>query len=138
MLMPFHRKSTKPNHRYLLMMYRASSVVNGTPTPAVESIVAQASAAYDAAVKQAGTRFTRASGIVSGMIQGTPKPIHEKMHSSVEAAYSDSVASASKRLEAAIAAASGAATAAKEGVEDFASSVSSAVESNVTSAKDEL
>lgn len=89
-------------------------------------------------MKQAEVRFTRASGIVSGMVQGTPKPMHEKMYSSVEAAYSDTVASASKRLDDVIAAASGAATAGKEGVEDFASSVSGAGASRSTDTKDEL
>jgi hypothetical protein len=138
MPMPFQRKQAKLYNKSLLTIYRASSAVFGTPTPVVESLIAQASSAYDAAVKQAEGRLTRASDIVSGIIQGTPKPVHEKMYSSVEAAYSDSIASASKRLEAAIAAASEAATAASEGVEDFASSVSSAVGSKTTSAKDEL
>ena len=125
------------HYRLLLTISSASSAVKGTPTP-VESVIAQASAAYDALTSQAEQRLSRASAVVSGMIQGTPKPIHEKMFSSVQAAYSDSVASASQRLESVISAASEAAASATESVEDFASSVSSAVSSSETNMKDEL
>lgn len=121
----------------LLTLSSASSAVKGTPTP-VESVIAQASSAYDALTSQAEQRLTRASAVVSGMIKGTPKPIHEKMFSSIQAAYSDSVATASERLESVISAASEAAKTATEGVEDFASSVSSAVSSSETKVKDEL
>ncbi|OBT63218.1 hypothetical protein VE03_07792 [Pseudogymnoascus sp. 23342-1-I1] len=125
------------SEKYAEASSAASSAVKGTPTP-VESVIAQASAAYDALTSQAEQRLTRASAVVSGMIKGTPKPIHEKMFSSVQAAYSDSVASASQRLESAVSAASEAAKSATEGVEDFASSVSSAVSSSETDVKDEL
>lgn len=101
-------------------------------------VIAQASSAYDDAVRQAQERMTRASSVVSAMVSGTPKPIHENMFSSVRAAYSDSVAAASSRLEAAISAATEVVNAASEGVEDFATSVSSAAGSSATSAKDEL
>lgn len=121
----------------VLTLYSASSAVKGTPTP-VESVIAQASAVYDALTSQAEERLTRASAVVSGMIKGTPKPVHEKMFSSVQAAYSDSLTVASQRLESAISAASEAAKSATEGVEDFASSVSSAVSSSETEVKDEL
>lgn len=125
------------HYRLLLTISSASSAVKGTPTP-VESVIAQASAAYDALTSQAEQRLSRASAVVSGMIQGTPKPIHEKMFSSVQAAYSDSVASATQRLESVISAASEAAASATERVEDFASSVSSAVSPSETNMKDEL
>lgn len=118
-------------------MYSASTAVNSAPTH-IESVISQASAAYDALTSQAEQRLTRASAVVSGMIKGTPKPIHEKMFSSVQAAYSDSVATASQRLESVISAASEAAKTASEGAEDFASSVSSAVSSSETKVKDEL
>lgn len=121
----------------MLTIYSASSAVSGTPTP-VESVIAQASAAFDALTSQAEQRLTRASAVVSGMIKGTPKPVHEKMFSSVQAAYSDSVATASQRLESVISAASEAAKTATEAVEDAASSVSSAVASSETNVKDEL
>lgn len=121
----------------MLTIYSASSAVKGTPTP-VESVIAQASAAYDALTSQAEERLTRASAVVSGMIKGTPKPIHEKMFSSVQAAYSDAVASASQRLESVVSAASEAAESVTEAVEDAASSVSSAVSSSETDVKDEL
>ncbi|KFY78448.1 hypothetical protein V499_02398 [Pseudogymnoascus sp. VKM F-103] len=125
------------SEKYAQASSAASSAVKGTPTP-VESVIAQASAAYDALTSQAEQRLSRASAVVSGMIQGTPKPIHEKMFSSVQAAYSDSVASASQRLESVISVASEAAASATESVEDFASSVSSAVSSSETNMKDEL
>ncbi|KFY47102.1 hypothetical protein V494_00170, partial [Pseudogymnoascus sp. VKM F-4513 (FW-928)] len=119
------------SEKYAEASSAASTAVYGTPTP-VESVIAQASAAFDALTSQAEERLSRASAVVSGMIQGTPKPVHEKMFSSVEAAYSDSVAQASQRLESVISAASEAAQSATSGVEDFASSVSSAVSSSET------
>ncbi|KAL5351451.1 hypothetical protein ACLOAV_003310 [Pseudogymnoascus australis] len=125
------------SEKYAEASSAASSAVKGTPTP-VESVIAKASAAYDALTSQAEERLTRASAVVSGMIKGTPKPIHEKMFSSVQAAYSDSVASASQRLESVISAASEAAESVTEAVEDAASSISSAVLSSETDLKDEL
>ncbi|OBT82520.1 hypothetical protein VE02_08638 [Pseudogymnoascus sp. 03VT05] len=125
------------SEKYAEASSAASSAVKGTPTP-VESVIAQASAAYDALTSQAEQRLSRASAVVSGMIQGTPKPIHEKMFSSVRAAYSDSLTAASERLESVISAASEAAASATEGVEDFASSVSSAVSSSETNVRDGL
>ncbi|KFZ17167.1 hypothetical protein V502_04711 [Pseudogymnoascus sp. VKM F-4520 (FW-2644)] len=125
------------SEKYAEASSAASSAVSGTPAP-VESVIAQASAAFDALTSQAEERLTRASAVVSGMIKGTPKPVHEKMFSSVQAAYSDSVAAASQRLESVISAASEAAKTATEAVEDAASSISSAVSSSETDVKDEL
>ena len=74
--------------------------------PITDSIAAQATDAYNAAVSRANEHYSQARSLVSAQISGGPKSVHEEMFSSAEAVFSDSKAAASSRLQSALAAAS--------------------------------
>ena len=86
--------------------YSASAIIYGTPVPITDSIAAQATDFYNAALSRASEHYSHAKSAVSAQISGEPKPVHEELFSSAEAAYSDAVAAASSRLQAVLSAGS--------------------------------
>ena len=89
-----------------LTKYSASAIIYGTPVPITDSIAAQATDFYNAALSRASEHYSHAKSAVSAQISGEPKPVHEELFSSAEAAYSDAVAAASSRLQAVLSAGS--------------------------------
>jgi hypothetical protein len=79
--------------------HSASSVIYGTPTPVVQSVIGGASSAFADSTEQAKVLYEIAKSQVLGQMSQSSVPAHAQLLASIESAYSGSLKYATDELE---------------------------------------